>query len=138
VNVRIFVGFLGDFVFSDLEWRVLKRDAQLIASVEGVSGIVFGALTTEGKVDVAKCKEVSSRLLYSPAGVLTSFKLKDLVSSSTRSHLEMTFHRAIDMGSDPIAALNTIASANDEYYQTHQRLLINRVLTSGGSSPTNF
>jgi copper homeostasis protein len=63
----------GDFVYSDDEIDLMSRDVET-AGIIGVAGIVTGALTSDGRVDV----EQTSALVKAAAG------------------LPVTFHRAFD------------------------------------------
>ncbi|MEV0644034.1 copper homeostasis protein CutC [Phytomonospora sp. NPDC050363] len=75
----------GDFVFGADELAAMRRDTELIAGT-GVHGIVIGALTPGGDVDVDACRT----LMEAAPG------------------LSVTFHRAFDMARDPFAALETL------------------------------
>ena len=72
----------GDFVYSQRESEDMIRDIERAASL-GIAGIVTGALTTQGRVDVAH-----TRALVKAA-----------------SGLPVTFHRAIDSAANLRAAL---------------------------------
>lgn len=63
----------GGFVYSDSEFEAMIRDVELAGSV-GVAGIVTGALSSDGRVDVERTRT----LVNAAAG------------------LPVTFHRAID------------------------------------------
>ncbi|MFO7617030.1 MAG: copper homeostasis protein CutC [Bacteroidales bacterium] len=75
----------GDFLYSDLEYRIMKEDI-LRCKEAGVDGVVIGFLTTEGDVDFERVAEVVK--LARPMSV--------------------TFHRAFDMTRDPVAALEVL------------------------------
>jgi len=75
----------GDFAYADEEHATMRADIAHCAAA-GCDGVVVGALTTEGDVDVTRCRE--------------------LISAADR--LDLTFHRAIDVCRDPTAALETI------------------------------
>jgi copper homeostasis protein len=75
----------GGFCYSDREYRVLRRDLDL-ALKNGADGLVFGALTAEGKVDVDRCKQ--------------------LVKACGKR--EAVFHRAFDVTPDPFMALERL------------------------------
>ncbi|XP_070540474.1 copper homeostasis protein cutC homolog [Ptychodera flava] len=90
----------GDFCYSDYELEVMRQDIQL-AKENGADGIVFGILTRSGVIDVERCKEFVE--MARP--------------------LEVTFHRAFDMVSNPSRALEDLIG-----------LHIERVLTSGCDS----
>jgi copper homeostasis protein len=78
----------------------MLRDVTLAVD-QGADGVVVGALTPSGTVDVAR--------------------MRDLVAAADDA--EVTFHRALDVVADPIAALDTLAE-----------LGVARVLTSGGAA----
>lgn len=75
----------GDFLYSDLEFEVMKKDIQLCKQL-GCNGVVIGILTADGRVDKQRCKELVD--LAWPMGV--------------------TFHRAFDMTDNPFEALEAI------------------------------
>ncbi|KAG9031532.1 hypothetical protein FRB95_002667 [Tulasnella sp. JGI-2019a] len=93
---------IGDFVYAQSEIEVMLEDIGAF-KIEEVAGIVLGVLTCDGDVDVAKTIE--------------------LVDAARP--LEVTFHRAFDMTSDPFKACETIALING----------ITRILTSGHAAP---
>jgi len=74
----------GDFLFDALERDTMLRDIELCVRL-GCDGVVIGALTQDGEVDVALCRELVAAAR--PLGV--------------------TFHRALDVARDPQAALDT-------------------------------
>ncbi|KAF8665333.1 hypothetical protein AX16_000352 [Volvariella volvacea WC 439] len=75
----------GDFLYTDTEVDVMIEDIRACKKY-GVRGIVFGALTEEGRVDVERAKRIIDEALP----------------------LEICFHRAIDMSRDIFEALNDI------------------------------
>lgn len=75
----------GDFVYDASEIEVMAKDAETAVEA-GASGIVIGALTPEGRVDILACR----RLLRKAEG------------------LSNTFHRAFDLIADPFEALEQI------------------------------
>jgi copper homeostasis protein len=87
----------GDFLYSDHEFDIMREDI-IRAREAGVDGIVAGILNPDGSVDIARM------------ATLVEFARP----------LEVTFHRAFDMTSDPFRALEDII-----------RLRIDRILTSG-------
>ena len=78
----------GDFVYSDEEFDQMVRDTEL-SGRRGIAGIVTGALTPGGRVDVDR-----TRILVTAA-----------------SGLPLTFHRAIDSAVDLRAALEEAIEA---------------------------
>jgi copper homeostasis protein len=77
----------GDFVYDDDEIAVMSADIAHCAAA-GCEGVVIGALTECGDIDIARCRQ-----LVDAAGAL-----------------DLTFHRAIDVCRDPARALEDIIS----------------------------
>lgn len=75
----------GDFLYSDLELAVMLEDIRFARDCEA-HGVVCGALTADGRIDVAR----TARLV------------------EAARPLRVTFHRAFDMTRDPRAALATL------------------------------
>jgi len=76
----------GGMAYTENEARVMERDAEL-ALQAGADGIVFGFLTHQGQVDVARCRRVLKLL---PPG------------------RQSVFHRAFDVVADPERALEQL------------------------------
>lgn len=75
----------GDFLYDDAEVACMEQD--IIAAREcGADGVVIGALTADGDIDVSVC-----RRLVEAAG-----------------NMSITFHRAFDMCREPMQALDDI------------------------------
>ena len=87
----------GDFCYSEHEMEIMKEQIRALKEA-GVEGVVIGVLDVDGNLDIPKMKE----LLQEASG------------------MSVTLHRAFDMCSDPMQAL-------DEAIQ----LGINTILTSG-------
>ena len=81
----------GDFLYSDLEKEIMIEDVRMARSL-GVDGVVFGALTPEGDVDM----EFMRRLMQEAEG------------------MSVTFHRAIDRSRDIYEALEDVISLGVE------------------------
>ena len=78
----------GDFLYSDEEFSTMLRDIEH-ARTAGATGVVFGILTADGKVDVERTRQ--------------------LVEAS--HGMETTFHRAVDMTVDYEAAVEAVIEA---------------------------
>ena len=78
----------GDFLYSDDEFETMLRDIAY-AREAGATGVVFGILTPDGKVDLERTRQ--------------------LVEAS--KGMETTFHRAVDMTEDYEAAVEAIIAA---------------------------
>ena len=90
----------GDFCYDDTEFRVLCADLDALHA-EDVQGVVTGVLSLDLSVDVPRTRE-----LVELAG-----------------NLPVTFHRAFDLCTDGIVALDRLRQCG-----------VARVLTSGGAS----
>ena len=75
----------GDFIYGEDELATMLRDIAVARSL-GADGIVAGAMTADGKVDVPTMR----RLL------------------DAARPLPVTFHRAIDLARDPMESLETL------------------------------
>lgn len=75
----------GDFLYSDLEKEIMLEDVRMARRL-GVDGVVFGALTAEGDVDM----EFMRQLMEEAEG------------------MSVTFHRAFDVCRNPREALEQI------------------------------
>ncbi|MCP4896131.1 MAG: copper homeostasis protein CutC [bacterium] len=75
----------GDFLYSGVELEIMRRDVQRVLEF-GANGIVSGALTPEGRIDIPVM-----RMLKQAAG-----------------DLSFTCHRAFDMVADPLEALEEL------------------------------
>jgi copper homeostasis protein len=78
----------GDFLYADDEFETMLRDIDH-ARKGGATGVVFGILTAEGRVDVERTR----RLVEAAEG------------------METTFHRAVDMTADYLKAVEDIIEA---------------------------
>jgi copper homeostasis protein len=77
----------GDFLYSDFEFEVMKRDISFCKE-NGVKGVVLGILHENGSVDIERTSE--------------------LVNAA--APMSVTFHRAFDMVNDPLQAIEDIIS----------------------------
>jgi copper homeostasis protein len=75
----------GDFLYSDLEYDIMRRDIE-ICGEKGVDGIAIGILRTGGNIDIERTAK------------LIEFAYP----------MSATFHRAFDMCSDPVQALEDV------------------------------
>lgn len=103
VTVPVFVMIrprAGDFVYSAAELEAMARDIAA-AKDAGADGVVIGALDRTGAID----REATARLVERAAP------------------LPVTFHRAFDVASRPLKALEHLIEAG-----------VRRVLTSGGAT----
>lgn len=81
----------GDFLYTDLEFEVMKHDI-IFAKKAGAKGVVIGLLNADGSVDLERTRQLVE--IASPMGV--------------------TFHRAFDMVNNPFVALDDVIAAGCE------------------------
>jgi copper homeostasis protein len=75
----------GDFLYSDLEYEIMKKDIVFCRSW-GVDGIVTGILKSDGSIDTNRTSELA-RLAWP---------------------MSVTFHRAFDVCKDPVKSLEDV------------------------------
>jgi copper homeostasis protein len=93
----------GDFTYSAAELDTMEREIRSLL-MQGAHGVVVGALKPGGKVDVPATRRLAE------------------CARNIDASAQLTFHRAIDQGSDPIEAVEVLAG-----------LGFTRVLSSGQS-----
>jgi len=81
----------GDFLYSEIEFEVMKADIENCKSL-GCDGVVIGILNADGTVDKKRCKQL----------VEFAYPMK------------VTFHRAFDRTNDPFKAMEDIISIGCE------------------------
>lgn len=81
----------GHFVFDDSECEVMQRDVETCRSL-GCAGVVFGALTRDGDIDVPRCR----------------------AWMDAAQGMSVTFHRAFDLARDPVRALEDVIALGCE------------------------
>lgn len=91
----------GDFLYTKDEVACMLYDIEAIKVLGGVHGVVLGALTAAGEVDV----DITRTLI------------------EAARPLSVTFHRAIDVARDPVAAVQACVD-----------LGVDRILTSGAAA----
>ena len=78
----------GDFVYTQVEVEVMVEDIKLCKKL-GVNGVVIGALTPEGDIDIPAMKQMIG---------------------AAKPELDVTFHRAFDRAINPLESLEKIIS----------------------------
>ena len=77
----------GDFLYSDAEFEVMRRDIEMAKSA-GADGVVLGILRADGSIDLERTRTLTA----------------------AARPLSVTFHRAFDMCRDPLEALDRLIS----------------------------
>lgn len=84
----------GDFLYSKAEIRLMEEDIQLAVDA-GATGLVTGALTADGDVDMETCRSLIATATVSAA-------------RAGQQRPNITFHRAFDVCRNPLKALEDI------------------------------
>lgn len=87
----------GDFLYTPAEWQAMQEDVAAMRDL-GVHGVVIGGLLADGRID----KEHTAQLVEQAGS------------------LSVTFHRALDMSSDPETGIASLCEMG-----------VHRLLTSG-------
>ena len=99
----------GNFVYNESEVQQMS-DEIVMSLEEGADGIVIGALTEDGALDIPTCQKWIA-------------VAKEWQKEQGRAELGITFHRAFDVCNNPMQALEEIIAMG-----------CNRLLTSGQES----
>ena len=108
----------GDFVYSEEEAAQMLESIALCRAL-GASGVVIGALRSNGSVDMSLMRRLVAAARPAAAAASATAAVDPAGPCDLRP-LSVTFHRAFDECRDPFAALEDIIS-----------LGIDRLLTSG-------
>lgn len=98
----------GDFIYTDDEKRIMYDDIVSALKLNS-DGIVFGALTSKGKVDIDFCKKVLETINH--------------YNKEKKTNVQTTFHMAFDYLIDKYEGISILSSMN-----------IDRILTRGGET----
>jgi copper homeostasis protein len=95
----------GDFVYATDDVQLMCREARAVVRA-GAAGVVIGALTPAGELDLAAITAMAD------------------AARTVRPDVEITVHRAIDASADPVRCAEALAASG---------LAPTRLLTSGGA-----
>lgn len=122
----------GDFIYNTLEKQCIINDIAFCKGI-GVNGVVFGALTREGKVD----KEFTAQVVIQASPMSVTFhRAFDLLNNSFEALndlIECGVHRVLTSGGKPntLEGIETIAAL---VTQANHRIII---LPGGGINKLN-
>lgn len=90
----------GDFIYSDEEFEIMHRDIAMCKQL-GFPGVVFGILDAQGRVDIARCKDLLSACGDMKVTFHRAFdRAKDL-HESMRQLIGLGFERVLTSGGEP-------------------------------------
>ena len=92
----------GDFVYSDLEFEVMKADV-INCKALGCDGVVFGILTTNGAVDVERCEILLELAHPLPATFHRAFDDASDLFQAMEDLIFLGFERILTSGAEPTA-----------------------------------
>lgn len=87
----------GDFVYGKEELYVMKKDIRILKKI-GADGFVFGALKTNGTVDVSACKYLIQETGGLPCTFHRAFDLVADQETALKTIIELGFHRILTSG----------------------------------------
>lgn len=94
----------GDFLYSDVELELMEQDMK-DALDNGATGLVFGILSADGRIDKSACR----RLIDSA---------RRYAVETGKNSPTFTFHRAFDVSKDPVESLEDIIESGFDYLLT--------------------
>ncbi|XP_007903868.1 copper homeostasis protein cutC homolog [Callorhinchus milii] len=122
----------GDFLYSDQEMEVMKTDIKLAKSSRA-DGLVFGALTEDGRVDTAVCMELLAAARPLPVTFHRAFDMAHSASLALESLISLGFERVLTSGCDS-SALEGLPTIRRLVEQAKERIL---VVPGGGITERN-
>jgi len=92
----------GDFVYTDDEFDLMKEDIAVCKELKA-SGVVFGLLTTSGRIDIPRTRELIE--LARPMQITFHKAIDEVedISGATRQLKELGFNRILSSGGKPTA-----------------------------------
>lgn len=125
INIDLFVMIRprgGDFVYSAYEFHSMKRD---ITQAQKLScdGVVTGILTTDGKIDVKRCRELIERARPLKVTCHRAFDLARDAKEALEDCIDAGFDRILTSGGRP-SALEGIDVIKDLVTTAAERIII--------------
>ena len=99
----------GDFHYPDLEFETMLKEVEAVRQA-GAYGVVIGILKSDGRVDLARTRRLVEAARFPLFGQ----------PEKPEDSLSITFHRAIDVCREPLAAVKELGEIG-----------VNRILSSG-------
>ncbi len=87
----------GDFVYSQKELMVMKRDIELLGA-QGADGFVFGVLDSEGRVHTEACQSLMRTASGKPCTFHRAFDVSSDYADSLEKIIACGFHRILTSG----------------------------------------
>lgn len=106
VSIEVFVMIRprgGNFVYSEAEYAAMQRDIALCKQL-GVKGVVFGILTTEGKLDVSRCRQLIEQVRPMQVTLHRAFDVTRDATEALEDAVAAGFNRILTSGQQPTAA----------------------------------
>jgi copper homeostasis protein len=100
----------GDFLYSDLEFEIMKRDIEICKEI-GVDGVVIGILDENGEIDFARSRELIEIARPMSVTFHRAFDVTKNAQKSLQMLIKLGVERVLTSGQEPTAfeGLETIA-----------------------------
>jgi len=92
----------GGFAYSEADFKVMQRDVDL-ALRHGADGIVFGILTTDGRVDMERCRRMLRQVGDRTPVFHRAFDVTPEPSEALEQLIELGFRRVMTSGQEETA-----------------------------------
>jgi copper homeostasis protein len=89
----------GDFVYTEDEIAVMKKDIQVLKSL-GADGFVFGILKSDGKINMGACEELLADAQGLPCTFHRAFDISLILEKSLEAIIECGFRRILTSGGE--------------------------------------
>jgi copper homeostasis protein len=122
----------GDFLYSDLEFEVMKADVIACRDLK-CAGVVFGILLKDGRIDVERCRILKELAAPMPAAFHRAFDLTENMEEALETLIDLGFERVLSSGGAN-TALEGIATLALLIKQAGARI---QVMPGSGIRPEN-
>jgi copper homeostasis protein len=87
----------GDFLYSDLEFEVMKADVMACRDLQ-CAGVVFGILQIDGCIDVERCRILKELAAPMPVAFHRAFDLTENMEEALETLIDLGFERVLSSG----------------------------------------
>ncbi|UKT65592.1 copper homeostasis protein CutC [Pedobacter mucosus] len=96
----------GDFLYSNLEFELMKEDIKICKSLS-CEGVVFGILRNDGSIDMDRCSELIALAKPMSAAFHRAFDMSNNLEKALEDLIELGFVRVLSSGGTPSALQGT-------------------------------
>jgi copper homeostasis protein len=122
----------GDFLYSDLEFEIMKADV-IACKTLGCTGVVYGILTSEGKIDVERCRQLKELAAPMAISFHRAFDMTSSMPDALEVLIDIGFERVLSSGGSA-TAIEGAAALSQLIKQAANRI---QVMPGSGIKPDN-